>query len=71
MKVKVMYLSEYGYACISEGNRNMDVRLEPGRSAEKSLRESANEMRVKAAQMMERAGLIERAANHLEAEKAK
>jgi len=71
MKVKVTYLSEYGYAGISEGARNIDVRLEPGRSAEKSLRETANEMRTKAAQMMERAGLIERAANHLEAEMAK
>lgn len=71
MQVKITYLSECGYAGISEGNREMNIRLELFRTPEKSLRETAQEMRVKADLMIDRADLIERAADQLEAERAK
>lgn len=51
------------YAVISYPGGVMDVLLDAGRSAESSLRKSADEMRVKAADILRRAAIIEAAAN--------
>jgi hypothetical protein len=71
MKVLITLGAQYAYAGITEDWRKMDVRLEPGRGAIQSLRETVAEMRKKAEETLERAAFIEQAANHLEAEKAK
>ena len=53
------------YAVINYRGGCMDVRLAAGRSPEQSLRESAAEMREKAAALVRRATLIELAADTL------
>ena len=50
MKVNLLIGAAYAYACIKYKTGSMDVRLEPGRSAAQSLRESATSHRVRAAQ---------------------
>lgn len=66
MKVRVLVGAAYAYACIKYKNGTMDVRLEPGRSAASSLRESATSHRIRAAQELHRAEIQERAADILE-----
>jgi len=61
MEVRVLVGAQYAYACIKTEKTTMDVRLEAGRSASKSLIESAQEMRDRAAQLTKRAALIEAA----------
>lgn len=65
MKVRIL-VGANAYACIEDAGRSMDVRLSPGRSAPTSMRETAKEWRDKAAQLIERADLAERAAALLE-----
>ena len=62
MKVNLIFGASHAYAVINAGPRSMDVRLEPGRSAAQSLRESAGELRRKAADCILRASLMEEAA---------
>ena len=66
MKVNLLIGAAYAYACIKYKTGSMDVRLEPGRSAAQSLRESATNHRVRAAQELHRAEIQERAARILE-----
>jgi uncharacterized protein (UPF0276 family) len=54
------------YACIIYDKGTMNVLLMPERSASESMRETANEMRMKAQKALERAQLIEQAAEYLE-----
>lgn len=57
------------YAVIrADDGRTLDVRLSPGRSAPTSLRESAQEWRERAARLVERATIAERAADALSEE---
>ena len=65
MKVNVIFGAQSAFACIKTPTRTLDVKLEPGRSAAKSLVESATEMREKAAKLIDRATLIETAAPFL------
>lgn len=66
MKVNILIGAAYAYACIKYKTGSMDVRLEPGRSAAQSLRESATSHRIRAAQELHRAEIQERAARILE-----
>ena len=50
------------YACIVGDGYSMDVRLDPGRGAPQSLRETAAEYREKAARLIRDAERIEQAA---------
>jgi hypothetical protein len=68
MKVRLLIGAAYAYACIKHKNWTMDVRLEPGRSAHQSLRESATECRIRANRELARAELMEQAAKILEKE---
>jgi hypothetical protein len=52
------------YAVITTADRTMDVLLEAGQSARASLLTSAEEIRAKAQAMLERARLMEAAADH-------
>lgn len=52
MNVKIMLGAQSAYACIKTSTVNLDVRLNPGRSAKTSLNESASEMREKAASIL-------------------
>nr|WP_172694149.1 hypothetical protein [Alcaligenes faecalis] len=62
MQVRVIVGAQAAYACISHESGTLDVRLNPGRSARKSMKESAAELREKAAELTRRAALIENAA---------
>ena len=55
------------YACITESGRKTDILLAPGKSAQASLREYAQEQRERAARLLSQADLAERAAAHLQA----
>ena len=68
MKVCILVGAAHAYACIKYKNGTMDVRLEPGRSPARSLRESAISHRIRAAQELHRAEIQERAAAFLEKE---
>ena len=59
MKVRLLCGGQYAYACIKWDKGAMDVRLEPGRSAGASLRETAAEMRAKAERLNRDADLID------------
>ena len=54
------------YAVIKEGNRQTDILLSSGKSAQASLREYAQEQRAKAERLLSMANLAERAADKLE-----
>lgn len=69
MKVKVICLAQHAYAAITTPNRSLDVLLFPGRSPAQSMRETVEEMREKAAKILDRAAFIESAIEHLEGEK--
>ena len=60
-KTRTVVLATAAYAVIETPQRSMDVRLECGRSAAKSLRESVAEMREKAARINRDADFIEAA----------
>lgn len=64
MKVRILIGAHAAYACITTPKTSLDVQLSPGRSAAQSLRESALELREKAARDIARADLMEEAANH-------
>jgi hypothetical protein len=66
MKVTTFIGAEAAYACIKTLHVNLDVRLTPGRSAAKSLRETAEEWREKAAQLQQNAMFLNEAAAQLE-----
>jgi hypothetical protein len=66
MDVKIFIGAEGAYACIKTLHANMDVRLEPGRSAAQSLRELGDEWRAKAAHLQQRAMYLNEAAALLE-----
>ncbi len=61
LKTRTVVLATAAYAVIETPQRSMDVRLERGRSAAKSLRESVAEMRYKAARINRDADFIEAA----------
>ena len=60
-KTRTVVLATAAYAVIETPQRSMDVRLERGRSAAKSLRESVAELREKAARINRDADFIEAA----------
>lgn len=60
-KTRTVVLATAAYAVIETPQRSMDVRLEPGRSAAKSLRESVAELREKASRINRDADFIEAA----------
>lgn len=66
MRVRIIIGAEAAYASIHTLNAFMDVRLEPGRSAAQSLRETAEEWRAKAAKLQQRAMYLTEAAAQLE-----
>lgn len=70
MRVRVIVGSEAAYACIEHAGSSMDVRLEAGRSAAQSLRETAEEWKAKAIRLQEKAGLLSVAAAKLDEDKA-
>ncbi len=70
MNARVILGASHAYACLKTSSRVMDVRLASGRSAEQSLREYAQELRVKANASLERADFIIRGAEELERQKA-
>jgi len=66
MRVRIIIGAEAAYASIQTMNASMDVRLEPGRSAAQSLRETAEEWRDRAAKLQQRAMLLTEAAAQLD-----
>lgn len=70
MRVTTFVGAEAAYACIKSLHVNMDVRLEPGRSAAQSLLETAAEWRQKAGRLQQRAMLLEEAAHQLKEDAA-
>lgn len=70
MRVRTIIGAEAAYASIQSQYINMDVRLEPGRSAAQSLRETAEEWRTQAARLQHRAMLLNEAAAQLDEDAA-
>lgn len=66
MKVRTIIGAQAAYACIETESVSMDIRLEPGRSAAKSLREWAHEQLAKADRLRRNAELAVQAAKQLE-----
>lgn len=66
MRVTTIIGAQSAYACISHAGLSMDVRLEPGRSAAQSLRETAEEWRAQAQRLQERANILSVAAAKLD-----
>jgi hypothetical protein len=58
--------AQAAYACITTESTSLDVRLEAGRSAQKSLREFAEEQTQRALRLMRQAQLANEAAEILE-----
>lgn len=69
MKVKIL-VGAAAYACIETKSISMDIKLEPGRSPSKSLREYAEEQKTKAARLLRNATLALEAAQQLEGQTA-
>jgi hypothetical protein len=67
MIVRTIIGASHAYACIEAPGFSLDVRLESGRSAAQSLRETSDDMRAQAADIIRRADHIARAADILEA----
>ena len=61
MKVRLLFGASAAYACIQTETRTLDVRLAPSIPAGASLRQTAQEMRERAARLISTAELIERA----------
>lgn len=70
MRVTTIIGAEGAYACINHFGVSIDVRLEPGRSAAQSLRETAKEWQAKAQRLQERANLLSDAAAKLDEDAA-
>ena len=70
MNVRTIIGAEAAYASIQSVHISMDVRLNPGRSAAQSLRETAEEWREKAARLQYRAMLLNEAAAKLDEDAA-
>lgn len=70
MRVRIIIGAEAAYACISHQGIILDVRLEPGRSAAQSLRETAQEWRERAQRLQDRAALLSVAAAKLDEDEA-
>lgn len=66
INVSLFYGATAAYAAIRAQSRALDVKLEPGRSAAQSLRESADELRQQAARLVTRADLMDKAAESLD-----
>lgn len=64
MKTRII-IGANAYCHIETASVSLDVLLSPGRSAAQSLCESADELRVKAGQMLARAELMDKAAAQL------
>jgi len=65
MKVRILVLAESAYACITDDDFSLDCRLSPGKSAYKSMQESASDLRNKAERYLRDARRIEQAAELL------
>jgi hypothetical protein len=63
MDVKI-FVGAHAYACITDAGVKHDIRLEPGKSANESLKSYAKGKRRKAAEYIEEAERAERAAAH-------
>ena len=61
MEIRI-FCGANAYACITEGARKTDILLSPGKSAQASLREYAQEQRERAARIIAMADIAERAA---------
>lgn len=70
MRVRTIIGAEAAYASIQSLYVNMDVRLEPGRSAAQSLRETAEEWLRQATRLQQRAMLLNEAAAQLDEDAA-
>lgn len=68
--VRIFIGAEAAYACIKAPTYTLDVRLNPSMGAPASLRQSATELRAKAACEILRAERMESAAAALESEVA-
>lgn len=71
MRARIILGAEAAYAAISSGGVHLDVRLSPGRSAEHSLRLTADEWRARAALLVRNAQLAEDAADQLAEDEAR
>ena len=69
VSVRVM-IGAHAYAVINYPGGSLDVLLAAGRSPDSSLRDSAKEMRDKAAELLRRASIIEKAADSLARERS-
>jgi len=66
MKVRVIIGAQAAYACITTESISLDIRLESGRSAQRSLQEFAQEQTDKALRLIRQAQLANEAAAILE-----
>ena len=66
MNVKILVGAEAAYACIKLSDLTLDIKLEPGRSAQQALRDWAEEMRKKSLRLDRDAMLASLAANQLD-----
>jgi hypothetical protein len=65
MNVRILVGASHAYACVETPAYQMDVQLQPGRSAVQSLRETAKSLREDAARLMLRAERCDEAAQEL------
>ena len=70
MQVRII-IGANAYASISEESYSGDILLSPGRSAAQSLRETSDDMRAQAADIIRRADRIARAAGILDSDYVK
>lgn len=66
MEVKIIIGAANAYACITTPSTSLDIKLESGRSAQKSLREFANDQVERANRLTRMADLAVQAAALLE-----
>ncbi len=71
MRVRTIFGAESAYASIQHAGLNMDVRLNPGRSAAQSLRETAEEWQRQAIRLQDRAAILSVAAAKLDEDEAR
>jgi hypothetical protein len=64
MEVRII-IGAHAYACITDAGVKHDIRLEPGKSANESLKNYARDKRRKAAEYLADAERAERAEAHL------
>ena len=65
-----LFCGTHAYACIKHEAGAMDIRLEPGRSAQQALREYADQCQADAKRAAEKADIARRAAAFLDAKAA-